>query len=461
MAETEKILKERKPSGAAALVYILKETEVADEFLPELRVKIEQIFSIFQEMDRSGTPNRDLFFVLSKEVDNLEAFLDDFGAGNNKRFFPLREIVASIRWLAIVLFQAVHIHVRFEHYALDVGRKQQEEFLNEVRRSFSFYLKELKSVEGEFIRIADDLGIKKDSIVSQRIPLPDLTGRRILTPDLHESGGKSGDDRVIDFLMKFIRIAEDFTVFSCRGSSPESLSEESLEKYRSSFNSLQSVYDSYLRDPKLEERLLELSKMRGHVSLILHLLEIGRGLMHVVERHCDKVRKIARDHGKNDVLEKEAILLNVRQFILQSALRFCGGGKDVCARLFKALGTDPEEFILDTKVLMVPAYRLEDFHIRPIMPLTQIAARYETDSTLYFNRNRYDLKSAIEMAMAIPDIREALEQENTAITVQGPRKAVFEMTAFLFQRCGAYEKEIVCDVFETQSALLDKGKKEK
>ena len=56
------------------------------------------------------------------------------------------------------------------------------------------------------------------------------------------------------------------------------------------------------------------------------------------------------------------------------------------------------------------------------MPVTQIAEKYKLDTNLYYNRNKYNLKSAVEMMIAIPDIREVLIKENVEIMLQGPKK---------------------------------------
>ena len=113
---------------------------------------------------------------------------------------------------------------------------------------------------------------------------------------------------------------------------------------------------------------------------------------------------------------------------------------------------DADEYIYTTKMLNVQSHRLEDFHLRPIMPVTQIANKYKLNTYLYQNRNKYNLKSAIEMAIAIPDIRDDLEKSNIDMIVQGPRKAVEEIAKFFYDRCGAIEKPIVCDkTFSPQS----------
>jgi len=46
------------------------------------------------------------------------------------------------------------------------------------------------------------------------------------------------------------------------------------------------------------------------------------------------------------------------------------------------------------------------------------------------------------MAIAIPDIREALIKENVEILIQGPLSAVNEIVEFFKDRVGAVEKQL-------------------
>ncbi|MFN3347212.1 MAG: hypothetical protein ACK42E_05330, partial [Candidatus Bipolaricaulaceae bacterium] len=62
-----------------------------------------------------------------------------------------------------------------------------------------------------------------------------------------------------------------------------------------------------------------------------------------------------------------------------------------------------------------------------------------------FNRKKYKLKDSIEMAIAIPDIREALAKENVRIVIQGPLSALNEIGEFFKEKCGAVEQNLKCE----------------
>src|SRR5262245_59477128 len=68
---------------------------------------------------------RQNFFQLSSEADALEALLDDHGARYNRNFACLREMVASLRGLALSGFSLAHLERRLESYATELNAAEQ------------------------------------------------------------------------------------------------------------------------------------------------------------------------------------------------------------------------------------------------------------------------------------------------------------------------------------------------
>lgn len=428
----------------SSLIKIMSEEEIKKDLLEKLKIVTGEFFGIIKEIQNNGEiPSRELSSALSKETDKVEAFLDDYGAANNKRFFYFRELVASIRWINIAVFQSIHILLRFKNYNIELDERQKNKFLKEIKKNLSFYLHNLKNLITEVFKEGENLGLEiKPAVFSGNGSL--LLQKKILPPDLDENVIHKKEERVIEILMKYLETCEKFKFFVCEMGKEENPTEESLEKFRSIFNQLQSIYDTYLKNTDVENEISNLKKIRGHISISLHLLEIGRALIHFYERHSNKIKKHPATTKIANLIDKDKIKDNVKNFILKETLIFNTKGEEVSKKIFAEIKVNPDEFILETKILIIPSYRIEDFHIRPIMPITQIANKYKIDSFLYFNRNKYNLKSPIEMAIAIPDIRESLAKENTQIMIQGPKKSVKEMVKFFQKKCGAYQKENTC-----------------
>jgi len=442
---------------AKSLVSIMTAEEIEKKFIPELQLVSAGLFSILKTLSvKEFQPDREMCFLLSKEVDRVETFLDDYGATNNRRFFFFRELVASIRWIDVAIFQAVHILARFDNYSLALNSTERKQFISELRGALNFYISGLTQLAMALQDEARNL-----ELVPGEAPYEGKIGfgleKKMLPADLGQEAIRNEQEVIIEILKKFLEVAEDFSLYVNTIRALADISEESLENFRSAFNRIQSLYDSYLKNTRAENELPDLKKIRGHVSVPLHLLEIGRALMHFYERHSDRIRSDAFSVKIAHLVDKTQIRDNVKDFVLKQALVFVEIGKRVSGQIFRSIGSDPDEYILETRGLVLPAYRVEDFHIRPIMPLTQIAGKYGTDSYLFFNRSKYNLKSPIELAIAIPDIRETLAEENAALMLRGPRKAVVEMANFLSEKCGAYEKTITRELLETQSARLDRS----
>lgn len=444
----------KKQNGS--LIRIMTAAEIRKEFLPELEIVTAELFGILKELKAADDiPDRDISFLLTEEVHKVETFLDDCGAANNRQFFYFRELIASIRWFNVAIFHAVHLFARLDSYALFLNPAETKGFYSDLRKALDLYGAGLKNLAGELMEEAGRLNLRPKKVKpGGNGHAFGLIQKKVLPSDLGGSTITDEQERVIEILGKFLEGCERLSVFVCELKSLDQVSEEVLESYRSLFNQIQSLYDSYLRNTGIERRLADLKKVRGHVSVSLHLMEIGRALMHFYERHSDEIRKYPAATRIAHLVNKARVRANVRDFVLKNALMFATKGKEVSRVVLTGLNADPDEYILETKVLLIPSYREEDFHIRPIMPITRIADKYRVDSFLYFNRKKYDLKSAIEMAIAIPDIRETLTEENAALMIQGPRKAVEEIKDFLAGKCGAYEKEVTCRILSDQSARL-------
>lgn len=441
-----------------SLVKIMGEKDIEKEFLGGLEFITYDLFSIFEELLKMKTfPNRELIFAVMREVEEIETFLDDYGASHNKKFFYFRELIGSIRWINIVIFQGLHLLVRLSSYHLEISPVEKEDFKKHLKKTITFYLDELKNLAVELKGEAAKYGFKENKArFGEQTTLVQMQ-KKILPPDLNENIVKEKEERVFQVLVKFLENSEAFNIFVCNVKAEdeitEAVTEEVLEKYRSIFNQMESLYDTYLKNTEIEKNLNDLKTVRSYIAIMLHLLEIGRALVHFYERHSDKVSRYSTAVQISSLVNKRKIKETLRELVLAYSIMFLLKGKDISVRIFRKLGRDADEFIYDTKKMIIPSHRLEDFHLRPIMPVTQIAGKYDIDTHLYYNRNKYNLKSPIEMAIAIPDIRDVLAKENVDIMIQGPRKSVMELCEFLKGRCGAYEKAIVCNLISSEVRL--------
>jgi hypothetical protein len=441
-----------------SLIKVMDDKEIEKGFLADLEIVTQDLFGIFEELlEMQKFPNRELIFAIMKEVDEIETFLDDYGATHNKKFFYFRELIASVRWINIAIFQGLHILVRLESYHMEISPEEKKVFIERLRKAVSFYLQELKTLAGELKGEASKYNFGETKARSEEQKGLLKIQKKILPSDLNENIVKEKKERVFEILIKFLESSEAFNVFVCDIASEtevvDVVTEEALEKHRSVFNQIESLYDTYLKNSRIEKKFYSLRSIRSYIAITLHLLEIGKALVHFYERHSDKVSRYSTAVQISHLVNKKKINETLKELVLTYSVFFLQDGIELSTKIFKDMGRDADEFIYSTKMMTIPSHRIEDFHIRPIMPVTNIANRYKLDTYLYYNRNRYNLKSPIEMTIAIPDIREVLAKENVEVKLQGPRKSVDEVCKFFREKCGAYERSIVCNLTPSEVRL--------
>ncbi|MCM8821340.1 MAG: hypothetical protein NC831_00780 [Candidatus Omnitrophica bacterium] len=428
-----------------ALEEIMTREEIERVFIPKLKEVAYNFFEIVKHFIKHKTScGKEFFVTFTKESDKLESFLDDHGAANNKSFYYFRELTAAVRWFTQAIFQNLHILTRYSLYHLNLSPGEGKKFNEGLKKNLDFLESTLEIFCNEILSEGKSLGI----VVGDEYHPAESVGfsipyRKTLPSDLEQQD--VGDrDRLINFLLKFLNLEQDLEMFANDRNVEANVTEETLENFRSAYHRLQSTYDTYIGNTSIAKEFSALVSLRGHISVNLHLLEMARSLIHFYERHTERLTRISEDKLCIRNIRFNDIKKSVELFILPSVFSFAKSGKNLAEQIFKFLGTDPDEYVLETISFVISPYRIEDFHLRPVMPVTQIAAKYSVNIDLYFNRKRYDLKSPLEMAMAIPDIRERLATESARVIVRGPRKATREIFEFFNQRCGAIlEQELV------------------
>ena len=65
---------------------------------------------------KQGTQRRR--YQLSQAGTDLETYLDDYGAKENRQFFKCRELIAILRWSSAAMSGLVHLHARIGSYQI-------------------------------------------------------------------------------------------------------------------------------------------------------------------------------------------------------------------------------------------------------------------------------------------------------------------------------------------------------
>ena len=108
------------------------------------------------------------FYQLHTESDELESFLDDYGAGFNRTFALIRELVASVRWFGLAGFSCSHLKGRFETYGVVEALSDSE--VNEAQASLQHARAFVRGAIGRVLEEVRETGLP-DRLVARADPV--------------------------------------------------------------------------------------------------------------------------------------------------------------------------------------------------------------------------------------------------------------------------------------------------
>ncbi len=238
-------------------------------------------------------------FHLYRSATEVETFLDDFGAKRNQSFYPLREMVAMVRWFSYALSCLIHVHGRLPHYQVPDPDWTRKEFAPAVRKTALQLGAELnkctEELRQQWLKLGlawPDGALRVDSLApgSAQKQLPN--DRLGADQDSPASASQSSDTARL--ANHFLRFGQAWSSVACGG--VEGLEElrafmerhctESLaRRVEGRAHNLQCTYDTLVAGTPDEEQYPDLPRLRGAASQMLHLLEAVTALAHLYERH--------------------------------------------------------------------------------------------------------------------------------------------------------------------------------
>lgn len=340
---------------------------------------------------------------------DLETFLDDYGARNNKAYSYLTELIASLRGMGKAGVALSHLRGRLPRYALAIDASMGAEFAAETERTNDFLLKSimrlLDAVEKEFdgLSIAIDPVAEASGVIAEsgpRIVLPHNIDEEEITDEQQKIAEVATRYLAVSDRLRQTRITKIHNVDSLRGFVLKQMDEERVRALESQIHSIQSKYDTFIRATTLESRTPALSSLRGHASLALHLVEVGMELVHFYVRHENDVRyevakqRIANLIAKQDVLDR---FVNYSIYFTDKILDVGRASAEEVLRAF--IKTQEAEFVVPDGVIL---------HARPISLIVRIVSHYGTPVRMEIEEEDCDAGSIMETILVVgshPDAR--------------------------------------------------------
>ena len=182
------------------------------------------------------------------------------------------------------------------------------------------------------------------------------------------------------------------------------VSEEKLRSLELRFHNLQSLYDTYVCTTETEGLDKDLPVLRGHISVVLHLLRTSRDIAHYYERHAGPAaQKIAQ--GRKRLVEPENLLDLLINYSIYFVTQYLTCAELLCRNMLRRYTE------IDQIEVLVPQYR--GFHVRPSTLISKLVLHYGSEVKMHIGDERYDAGSPLELFRANEKIN-ALKRRSLA-----------------------------------------------
>jgi hypothetical protein len=340
---------------------------------------------------------RPLLADLLSEATKIEELLDAYGVKNNKRWFPLRQAVAPIKLFSNVSYILIHVLRFLPNYRL---LPIQENFPAATENALAFTCSILVESTAALIRQAQKLGIQ---VPAEAPPLENF-GDEILEGHLAWDRPRqkvaSPEETVVYLATAFLNLAESSTflhavqkqhIENFRDWIPDPLSEERLRNLEERFHNLQALYDTHISDSNVETLDKDLSVLRGHITVIYHLLETATAFTHYCERHLLGSTPFPQPHLQA-LIDSDKLLDVLIHYSVAFASRYITRTRSLCHEMLQRYATQGK--------IMVPAPRYRGFHVRPATLVAKIVSHYGSKVQMQLDEETYNAGVTLDLFRA-------------------------------------------------------------
>ncbi len=374
----------------------MKKSNISDsDFIPLVKKEASGLLilanSIMENPNLKLIKTRPFIGRLNLESSKVEEFLDSCGAMGNVFWFPFREKTAAIKLFSQILY--ILIHLQYASYPL---LKIKEDFSKELEENIEVILSAIIKAAGDIINESRQKQISL-SASCDRINFDGELYTGVLTQNKKVRHIEKPEKTVVYLATSFLNLSEESRLFEIHHKIkkseyaqciPDTISEEKLRGIEQKFHNLQSLYDTYIINSDIESFDKNLPVLRGHISVIFHLLEIATKLSHYYERHM--VNGYNKGNSKFiPPISKRSILKILMKFSVAFSSLFLEAATELCRQMLKQYAIQGEI------IVNIPPYR--GFHIRPSTLIAAIVNHYGSDVFLIMEEEKYDASQPLEV----------------------------------------------------------------
>lgn len=327
-----------------------------------------------------------------QEVRRLEEILDAYGARHNAFWLPLRRVVAAAKFASDGLYKALHLKYAIPFYHV---KPIDGDCPSAIDCAVDEFTTILARISQEYLDTCKRLGV----VVSDKQPIEYCSDAETppfqLARDIPNRIAPDPGRTIINLSTFFLNLIETSGIAELYENTehsdintyiPELMDENDLRRFENDFHSIQAAYDTSLAGTDVESEDPDLRYLRGHVTVIYHLMEIATAVTHYYERH---VLGAAEDSPARSILPEETAQFLLINFCLGYAAEYLQIAQDLCREL---LGRYAE---IGELAVPVPTYR--GFHVRPSSLVAKIVRHYGTDVTMSLGEEVCDASSPMDI----------------------------------------------------------------
>lgn len=344
--------------------------------------------------NRNTVLNRRFLGRFHLEATWMEETLDGAGARKSDKWFPFREGVSAIKLFSSVTYDVLHVKKSSPHYNL---LEIEEDFGQEVDRVLDDLYLSLVEISGYLIKRTRKYGLKNNLTRYEPAEFNDYDGTERFSSDRKLRHIENPGKTLVYLATEFLSHKSEMKIFDrllnhdnrdFREYIPDSISEEKLRLVLARFHNLQSLYDTYLSDSDIEYADNRLKVLRGHISMIFHMIKSATKFSHYYERHIIPREKSVffKSLLPMDINRYLEITIN---FFMRYPVKYFEAAKDICHMVIDSYAEIEEKYI------NIPQYR--GFHVRPSTLLSKIVNYYGGKVHMYLGDQEYDPSTPLEL----------------------------------------------------------------
>lgn len=169
------------------------------------------------------------------------------------------------------------------------------------------------------------------------------------------------------------------------------VSEERLRSLEFQFHNLQSQYDTYVSGTQAEHMDVDLPVLRGHASVVFHLLRIATLFAHYYERHMNKQHCTTAPLAGR-VVEPDALLSVLMNYSITFLDLYIGRAVSLCQEMLKRYA--------EVGRIDVPIPKYRGFHVRPSTLISKLVLHYGSKVQMLLGDEVYDASFSLDLFRA-------------------------------------------------------------